>query len=159
MINALVTKHFKILRRSSILGVRIVESVDHTDSFNRLLGDAIELRRRFDSNDFENRGGNVDHVMKLISNLAAGFDPFGPGDGQAVASAAEMAGDLLGPLKRRIHGMRPGRREMVVMFITAERVERASFISIGSGMALKNVISLSKPFSPPSALEPLSPAM
>ena len=70
------------------------------------LGDAVELGRSFDANDFHDCRSNIDHVMKLVSNLAAGLDPCGPGDRQTVAGSAEMAGDLLGPLKRRVHGMR-----------------------------------------------------
>ena len=40
--------------------------------------------------------------MKLAADFALGFDPLGPVEHHAVARAAEVTGDLLGPLERRI---------------------------------------------------------
>ena len=99
----------------------------------------------FNADDFENRRRDVDHVVELVADFAAGLDPLRPGDGQAVAGAAEVAGDLLGPLERRVHRPGPGGGEVVVVLLAADVSMRRELLLERSGMPLKNVISLSSP--------------
>ena len=80
----------------------------------------------------------------------------------AVAGAAPVRGDLLGPLERGVHRPRPADRVVVV----GVRASRSSSIllSMNSGvssaaMPLKLAISLKAPFIVPSAEAPLSPMM
>ena len=47
-------------------------------------------------------------VQELRAQTSFVLDARGPGDNHRVAGAAEVAGDLLGPLEGRVHGMRPG---------------------------------------------------
>jgi hypothetical protein len=42
----LVAEHLEVLRRAEVLRVGIVEGVDSTDSFDRLLGDAVTCLAR-----------------------------------------------------------------------------------------------------------------
>ena len=53
-------------------------------------------------------------MMPLGTHAARVGDPLRPGDDQAVARAAVVAGDLLGPLKRRAHRVRPADGIVVV---------------------------------------------
>ena len=49
----------------------------------------------------------ADDVGELGALLALGLNALGPVHDGAVARAAEVRGDLLGPLVRRVHGVRP----------------------------------------------------
>ena len=71
---------------------------------------------------FEDRRHDVDDVVELGADAALVLDPRGPGDDQAVARAAEVGGDLLGPLERRVHRVRPADRVVVERRRPAELV-------------------------------------
>ena len=73
----------------------------------------------------EDRRRDVDHVMELRADLALRLDALGPVHDRAVAGAAEVRSDLLGPLVRRVHRVRPAHRVVVVGLGAAELVERA----------------------------------
>ena len=64
--------------------------------------------------DVVNRRHDVDGMVPLRPQFAPGGNALRPGDDHAVAGAAVVAGDLLGPLERGAHGMRPGARVVVV---------------------------------------------
>ena len=66
---------------------------------------------------------DVDHVMELRARFAFAFDPLGPVHDCPVACATPMRGHLLGPLIRRIHGVRPADRKVVVRFRPAQLVQ------------------------------------
>src|SRR5207244_6086068 len=59
------------------------------------------------SDGFENGRGDIDDVVELRANTALVLDPRRPGHDQAVARAAKVRGDLLGPLEWCVHRMRP----------------------------------------------------
>ena len=61
---------------------------------------------------FQRGRGDVDDVVELAADFALGFDALGPVHDHAVARAAEVAGDLLGPLERRVAGPGPADREV-----------------------------------------------
>ena len=71
----------------------------------------------------EDRRRDVDHVVELRADLALGLDPLRPVDDGAVARAAPVRGDLLGPLVGRVHGVRPAHGVVVVGLRPAELVE------------------------------------
>ena len=52
------------------------------------------------------------HVVELVADFALRLDPLGPVDDQRVARAAEVAGDLLGPLERGVHRPGPADRDV-----------------------------------------------
>ena len=70
-------------------------------------------------------GRDVDHVMELGADLALALDSLRPVHDRAVARAAPVRGDLLGPLVRRVHGVRPADRVVVVGFRPAQLVDAA----------------------------------
>ena len=72
---------------------------------------------------FEDRRRDVDHVVELVAHLAARLDALGPVDDRAVARAAPVRGDLLGPLVRRVHRVRPAHGVVVVGLRGAELVD------------------------------------
>ena len=59
-------------------------------------------------------GGDVDHVVELRADLAACLDPGRPVHDRAVARAAPVRRDLLRPLVRRVHRVRPADGVVVV---------------------------------------------
>ena len=90
----------------------------------------------------------------------------GQRDDHRVASAAEVRGDLLAPLKRRVARPRPGAGEVRLIVRPAPGVDAAVRVDqlellLGrqSGCRLCMVNSLKVPVSVPSMLEPLSPQM
>ena len=72
---------------------------------------------------FEDRRRDVDHVVELAADLALGLDPVGPVHDRAVARAAPVRRDLLGPLVGRVHRVRPAHRVVVVGLRPAELVD------------------------------------
>jgi hypothetical protein len=62
-------------------------------------------------------------MEELLTQPAAVLDPSWPGHDQRIAHAAEVAGDLLGPLEQGIHGVRPGGRAVVKVLRPAELVD------------------------------------
>ena len=93
-----------------------------TPSIGALL-DAVDEDRLGETGDLENGRRDVDHMMELGADLALAFDSLGPVHNGAVAGAAEVRGDLLGPLVGRVHGVRPAHRVVVVGLDPAELVE------------------------------------
>ena len=89
----------------------------------RHLGDAVHRARRGQTGRVEDRGHEVDDVVELGADLATGGDPARPVDDHAVARAAPVRGDLLGPLVGRVHRMRPADREVVIRRWRAEVVD------------------------------------
>src|SRR5438132_245479 len=65
--------------------------------------------------------------MKLCAHTALLFDLRRPRDNYRVTRAAEVGGNLLCPLKRRIHRPSPARGEMVVVLGTAQLIDDFQF--------------------------------
>ena len=63
---------------------------------------------------FQDRRHDVDDVVELGPDAALVLDARRPGDDERIARAAEMRGDLLAPLERRVHRPRPADREVIV---------------------------------------------
>ena len=84
---------------------------------------AIHRDRLGQARRFEQRGRDVDDVVELRADLALALDPLGPVDDRAVARAAPVRRDLLGPLVGRVHRVRPAHRVVVVGFRPAELVD------------------------------------
>ena len=72
---------------------------------------------------FEDRRRDVDDVMELAADLALGLDALRPVHDRAVARAAPVRRDLLGPLVGRIHRVRPADGVVVVGVRPAEEVD------------------------------------
>jgi hypothetical protein len=126
----------------------------------RLLQHAVDQVGAGSSGRFENRRRDVDHVMELRADLALRLDAVGPVDDRAVARAAEVRCDLLGPLVGRVHRVRPA--DGVVVCARAEPSSSMRSI-MSSGVARSGAsraaLSFQAPISEPSAEAPLSPMM
>ena len=86
---------------------------------------------------------DVDDVVELVADLALGLDPVRPADDRAVAGAAPVRGDLLGPLVGRVHRVGPADRVVVVGLGRPELVDAAT--------AMNSVVS-----RPPAPLRTIS---
>src|SRR5262249_21201684 len=113
MVNATCAGHLETLSVSAALALGIVERVGEADAFDRLLRDAVKFHRRGDPAYVVQGGCHVDNVEELVAEAAPVLDPGRPGNDHRVADAAEVAGDLLGPLEGRVHRVGPGSREVV----------------------------------------------
>jgi hypothetical protein len=123
VIDAAVADHLEVLGLVPLVRLRIVERVRHADAVQRLLQHAVDQGRRGQLRGFENGRRDVDHVMELRADLALRLDAVGPVDDRAVAGAAEMRCDLLGPLVRRVHRVRPADGVVVLRARRAQLVD------------------------------------
>src|SRR5262249_33927565 len=82
----------------------------------------IDRRGFADPTDLVNGRDDVDAVVPLRAQLALGLYSLRPGDDHAVPGAPVVAGDLLGPLKRGTHRIRPADRVVVVCLPRADVV-------------------------------------
>ena len=123
VVKAAVAHDLEVLHVVLLGGFGVVERVEHAGPLDRVLLNAVHRTRLRQTGRLEDRRGHVNHVGKLRANLALGFDALGPVDDGAVARAAPVGGDLLGPLVRRVHGVRPAHGVVVVGLRPAEFVD------------------------------------
>src|SRR5262249_31722191 len=123
MVDTAVGSHLKILRRAPFLGLRIVERIGETYAFDRSLRDTVKLSWRSDPDHFIERWHDVDDMHELLAQSGAIFNPGWPRQDHRIASATEVASDLLGPLEWRVHRVRPGSWEVVEVFWAAQFVD------------------------------------
>ena len=123
VVDAAVAEHLEVLQVVALGLVRRIEAVGHRGALDRRLHDAVDHRRMGQPGDLEDRRGDIDDVAELIAGLAPGRDPVRPAHDRAVAGAAPVRGDLLGPLVGRVHRVRPADRVVVVGLGRAELVE------------------------------------
>ena len=123
VVNAAIAHDLEVLHVMLLGGLGVVERVEHADPLDRVLLNAVHRNRLRQTGRLEDRRGHVNHVGKLRANLAPGFDALGPVDDGAVARAAPVGGDLLGPLVGGVHGVRPAHGVVVVGFRPAEFVD------------------------------------
>ena len=109
-------------------GSWVVKSVSETHAVNRILGNAVDLQRWCDADNFVNCRDEIVAVMKLWARRSIGFDLCGPPDGHWVTRAAEVRGQKLRPLVRGAARPRPPYVVLVVGLGRAKRVESAEFI-------------------------------
>ena len=95
-------------------GLCVIKRVGKTDALQGFLEHAVHHRWRGDPGGFVDRRDDVDDVGELRPETAVIVDPRRPRNQHAVARTAKVRSDLLGPLHRRIHRMRPADRIMVI---------------------------------------------
>ena len=117
-----------------VLGVLVAgclgvgEAVGHADAVNRILLEAVHHLGRVDVEDVVDGRRNVVDVMELRARRLVGLDTRGPGDRQRIARAAEVRGDELGILERRIAGPCPACMIHIVDLGPAERIQTTQFV-------------------------------
>ena len=114
VVDAPVAHHLEVLGSTGAGRLRIAERVAHRRALDRHLPDAVHRRRCLDAGRLQDGRCQVDDVVELGAQAAAVGDPPRPGDGQAVAGAAEVGGDLLHPLEGCVQGPCPA--DVVVAF-------------------------------------------
>ena len=123
VVNAAVAEHLEVLRLMPIRRLCLVERIEHAYPFDRLLLYPVYRDRLRQPRRLEDGRRNIDDMVELPTHLALGSDSLRPVHDRPVARPAPVRGDLLGPLVRRVHGVRPPDRVMVVGLRAAELVE------------------------------------
>ena len=114
VVDPAVAHQLEVLRGVPLGGVSVVERVRHRAALHRDLGHAVDGVRLGQPGEVEDGRRDVDDVVPLVADLAPGLDPARPVHDGAVAGAAVVGGDLLGPLVRRAHRVRPAHGVVVV---------------------------------------------
>src|SRR5262249_1320528 len=116
VIDGVVAHHFEVLRLVPRwhLGVACLEGVGEARSFNRRLFDAVYEFGSGDAGYFEDGRYNVNDMMELVPQGADFLDMARPRHAHALASAAKVRCDLLGPAKRRAKRPGPAHGHVVV---------------------------------------------
>ncbi len=90
VVDAAIAEHLEVLGFMPICRPRIIERIGHAHAFQRTLQHAIHHQGLRQSGNLENRGGYVDHMMKLRTDLTLGFDTLRPVDDRAISRTAKM---------------------------------------------------------------------
>ena len=121
MVDGVVAHHLEVLRLvlRRRVGVRLVEGVGHADALDRALLDAVHDLGGADAGRLQDRRHDVDHMVELVADAALVRDHLRPGNRHALAHAAEVRGDLLGPGERRVERPGPRHRHVRVGLVRA----------------------------------------
>ena len=140
MVDAAIDGELEILRDVTVLRLGIGERVEEAHALDRLLLHAVQRQRRRDAGQFIEGRHDVDHMEELAADTALVLDARRPRYDHRVARAAKVAGHLLGPLKGRVHRVRPGRREMVEIFRSAKVVDGLEIVLPCLGEAVEEEV-------------------
>src|SRR4051812_24030170 len=94
MIKRAVAEHLEVLRLPLLFGIRVIEAIHHTDTFEGLLLDAVDFSWLRNVGGFQNGWNDVDDVVELRANATFILDPGWPGNDDGVACSAEVRCDL-----------------------------------------------------------------
>ena len=131
VIDAAAAVVVEVLRALAARRLGIRERVSHADAVDRVLRETVHHLRRLDPEDFVERRHDVVDVVELGPRRLVGLDARRPGDRHRVARAAEMRGDELGVVERRVAGPCPSGVVHVVGLGAAQRIESAESLERG----------------------------
>src|SRR5436309_8666242 len=112
VIDAAITKHLEILSGVRLLGLRIVEGINHRGPIKRPLRCPIHALGERQARGLQYSRGNIRDMSELGADLSPGFNPRWPMYNYTVRSSAVVRCDLFGPLERSVAGPRPANRIM-----------------------------------------------
>src|SRR5262249_42903914 len=118
-----VASELEVLRLAMFRRLRIANGLGEAYALDRLLLDAVQLTGRGNPAQVVQGRHKIDRVNELITQPAFLLDTCWPRDDHWIPRAAEVTRDLLGPLERRVHRVRPGGGKMIEMLGPAEFVD------------------------------------
>src|SRR5207244_7474060 len=107
VIDAAITKHFEILSRVRLSGLRIVERINHRGPIKRPLRCSVHALGERQAGGLQYSRRNVRDMSELGADFSLGFNSRWPMYNYTVRGSAVMRRDLLGPLERSIASDRP----------------------------------------------------
>src|SRR5262249_15606111 len=123
VVDAAVAEHLEILSPPPGGGPGVVKGVGHAHALDRLLPDAVDLRRLSHTRRLKDGRHDVDDMVELGAQPAPVRDAARPVDDHWVARATEVACDLLGPLEGSGPGPGPADRDVRLGTGSADLVE------------------------------------
>src|SRR5438876_5872874 len=112
VIDAAITKHLEILSDVRLLGLRIVEGINHRGPIKRPLRCPVHALGERQAGGLQYSRGNIRDMSELGADFSLGFNPRWPMYNYTVRSSAIVRCDLLGPLERSVAGPCPANRIM-----------------------------------------------
>src|SRR5437867_8284758 len=107
VIDAAITKHFEILSRVRLPGLRIVEGINHRGPIKRQLRCPVHALGERQAGSLQYSRGNIRDMSELGADFSFGFNSRWPMYNYTVRGSAVMRRDLLGPLERSVPSPRP----------------------------------------------------
>src|SRR5437868_2199615 len=107
VIDAAITKHFEILSGVRLLGLGIVEGINHRGPIKRPLRCPVHTLGERQAGSLQYSRGNIRDMSKLGADFSLGFDPRWPMYNYSVCSSAVVRSDLFGPLEGSVASPRP----------------------------------------------------
>src|SRR5207249_9803897 len=94
VIDAAITKHFEILSGVRLLGLRIVEGINHRGPIKRPLRCPVHALGERQAGGFQYRRDNIRDMSELGADFSLGFNPRWPMYNYTVRSSAVVRCDL-----------------------------------------------------------------
>src|SRR5438128_2157867 len=133
VIDAAISKHFEILSRVRLSGLRIVERINHRGPIKRPLRCSVHALGERQAGGLQYSRRNVRDMSELGADFSLGFNSRWPMYNYTVRGSAVMRRDLLGPLERSVAGPRPANRIMRERARVAPIVEMRH-VDLGGGI-------------------------
>src|SRR6266576_4188528 len=112
VIDAAITKHLEILSGVRLLGLRIVEGINHRRPIKRPLRYPVHALGERQAGSLQHSRGNIRDMSELGADFSLGFNPRWPMYNYTVRSSSGGRCDLFGPLEWSVAGPRPANRIM-----------------------------------------------
>src|SRR5205809_146585 len=112
VIDAAITKHLEILSGMRLLGLRIVEGINHRGPIKRPLRCPVHALGERQAGGLQYSRGNIRDMSELRADFSLDINPRWPMYNYTVRSSAIVRCDLLGPLEWSVAGPRPTNRIM-----------------------------------------------
>src|SRR5436309_13993290 len=102
VIDAAITKHVEILSGVRLLGLRIVEGINHRGPIKRPLCCPVHAPGERQAGSLQYSRGNIRDMSELGADFSLGFNPRRPMYNYTVRSSAIVRSDWFGPLERSV---------------------------------------------------------
>jgi len=149
------SEHLEVLGGPAARRVGRVERRREARSFDRLLRNLGEVRRRIETEHVEHGGDEIDRVHVLVPHLAPDGDPTRPVDDERIGDAT-LVHLTLPPLERGVARDRPSPRVVVWSRGPPISSMRSNASRTGRPARFHGRTSFTDPVSPPSDDAPLS---
>src|SRR5262249_2742375 len=137
LIDAAISKDLEILAGAEFGRLGVEQDIQKAAPLHWRLRRAVDAARLGYARRRQDCRRHVDDMRELQSRFPVVTKAGRPAHDHWIAGSTKVAGDLLRPLERRVHGMGPGRRKMIEMLFRADLVDMAQYLIVGHLVAIE----------------------